>query len=165
MVKPTATKVKKAPSEENKAIEKKWGKDLVAAGWTAIPNVLFECSQQLGLKHLDVVIILHLAGYWWNAGNDPFPTKQSLSAKIGVAPRTVQRSIAVLEEKGYITRHARKSNLGGNLANSYSFAGIIEAAAPFAKAMVDAREKKKATGDGRSVHKKSASPATLELVK
>lgn len=146
----TTAKAKKPTAAENKAIEQRWGKDLVSAGWTAIPNVLFECSQQLELKHLDVVIIVHLAGYWWHAGNDPFPTKDTLANKIGVTPRTIQRSIAELEKKGYITRHARTSNLGGNLANSYSFEGIIKAATPFAKAMVDAREKKKATGDGRA---------------
>lgn len=155
-------KAKKPIAAENKAIEQRWGKDLVAAGWTAIPNVLFECSQQLGLKHLDVVIILHLAGYWWHAGNDPFPTKETLAKKIGVTPRTIQRSIAELEKKEYITRHARTSKLGGNLANSYSFEGIIKAATPFAKVMVDAREKQKATGDGRAKPKK---PIALELVK
>ena len=111
MAKTTATaKAKKPTAAENKEIEKRWGKDLVAAGWTAIPNVLFECSQQLGLKHLDVVIILHLAGYWWHAGNDPYPTKQTLAAKIGVTPRTIQRSIAELEDKGYIKRHPRTSS-------------------------------------------------------
>ena len=99
----TTAKAKKPIAAENKAIEQRWGKDLVAAGWTAIPNVLFECSQQLGLKHLDVVIILHLAGYWWHAGNDPFPTKETLAKKIGVTPRTIQRSIAELEKKEYIT--------------------------------------------------------------
>tara|TARA_R110000868_G_scaffold411714_2_gene707927 strand:- start:4112 stop:4603 length:492 start_codon:yes stop_codon:yes gene_type:complete len=158
----TTTKPKKPAPTEDKEIEKRWGKDLVAAGWTAIPNVLFECSQQLGLKHLDVVIILHLAGYWWQAGNNPYPTKKTLAAKIGVAPRTIQRSIAELEEKGYITREARKSKLGGNLANRYSFDGIINAAKPYAKAIVDAREKKKATSDGRTKQRK---PAALELVK
>lgn len=109
-----------------------------------------------------MVIILHLAGYWWHAGNDPFPTKETLAKKIGVTPRTIQRSIAELEKKEYITRHARTSKLGGNLANSYSFEGIIKAATPFAKVMVDAREKQKATGDGRAKPKK---PIALELVK
>ncbi|MCX2543095.1 helix-turn-helix domain-containing protein [Pseudomonas sp. Z5-35] len=158
----TTVKAKKPAPVESKEIEKRWGKDLVAAGWTAIPNVLFDCSQQLGLKHLHIVIILHLAGYWWQAGNDPYPTKETLAKKIGVTARTIQRSIAELEEMKFITRHARKSKLGGNLANRYSFDGIIEAATPYAKAIVDAREKQKATGDGRATRKK---PATLELVK
>lgn len=156
MAKTTASpKSKKSAAEDNKKIEQRWGKDLTAAGWTAIPNVLFECSQQLKLKHLDIVIILHLAGYWWHAGNDPYPTKQTLAAKIGVEPRTIQRAIAALEEKGYITRKARTSKLGGNLSNSYSFEGIIEAAKPFAQAMVAAR-------DGKANQK--AAPAPLKLV-
>lgn len=160
MAKPTTTpKPKKLATAENKAIEQRWGKDLVAAGWTAIPNAIFECSQQLGLKTLDVVIIVHLAGYWWHAGNDPFPTKQTLATKIGVEPRTIQRAIAALEKKGYITRHARASKVGGNLANSYSFEGLIEAVKPFAQAMTAARETQKAAGDGRAT--KKASPLKL----
>ena len=40
----TTAKAKKPIAAENKAMEPRWGKDLVAAGWTDIPNVLFECS-------------------------------------------------------------------------------------------------------------------------
>lgn len=158
----TAKAKKPAAAPDNKSIEQKWGKELVAAGWTAIPNVIFDCSRQLGLKQLDVLIIVHLASFWWTAGNDPFPTKETLAGKIGCTPRTVQRAIAGLEERGYIQRHARKSKQGGNLANSYSFEGLIKAAAPFAKAIMDAREKQKAAGDGTAKPKK-AKP--LELVK
>lgn len=158
----TAKAKKSAAVPDNKSIGQKWGKDLVAAGWTAIPNVVFECSGQLGLKQLDVLIILHLASFWWTAGNDPYPTKETLARKIGCTPRTVQRAIAGLENKGYIHRNARKSAQGGNLANSYSFDGLIAAATPLAKTIVDAREKQKATGDGTA---KPTSAKALKLVK
>ena len=158
-VKTKAKTKKPATAPDNKAIEKRWGKDLVAAGWTAIPNVIFECSQQLELKQLDVLIILHLAGYWWTAGNDPYPTKETVAQKIGVTARTVQRAIADLEQRGYIQRHPRKSKLGGNLSNSYSFEGLIKAATPYAKAIADVREMQKAASDGK------AKPKKLETVK
>lgn len=151
------------PSEDaDQAIEKKWGKHLTAAGWTAIPNVLFECSQALGLKQLDILIILHLAGYWWKAGNDPYPSKDSLATAIGITPRSVQRQIAGLEKKGYIQRVARTSSKGGNLTNRYSFAGLIKAATPLAKEISAEREKKKAESSGRPASKQAGK---LELVK
>ncbi len=59
----TAKAKKPAAAPDNKSIEQKWGKDLVAAGWTAIPNVIFDCSRQLGLKQLDVLIIVHLCRF------------------------------------------------------------------------------------------------------
>lgn len=151
--KPKAAKA--AQVAEEKPIQQRWGKELTAAGWTAIPNVLFEHSQELGLKHLDIVIILHLAGYWWRAGNDPHPTKKTLARKIGVDERTIQRSIADMEAKGYIARKARLSTLGGNLGNSHSFAGLIKAAKPYAKQMVTTREENKAASETRPKRKRA----------
>lgn len=141
-VAPADGKKSKKPPAEDKSISDRWGKDLTAAGWTAVPNVLFEYSQELGLKTLDMVIILHLAGYWWRKGNDPFPSKATLARKIGVEPRTVQRAIADLEAKGYIERTKRFASSGGNLSNSYSFEGLIKKARSFAKQMISDREAK-----------------------
>lgn|GEM_PF-3070601 len=153
-VKPAATtadtmsKVKakaKAATTAEGSIEERWGKDLTGSGWTAIPNALFVYSQDLGLTSLDIVIILHLAKFWWRKGNDPHPSKKTLAAMIGVNPRTIQRAIAKLEDKQYIKRTERKSaSHGGNTSNSYSFTGLIKAAKPFAKKLRDVRDEKAA---------------------
>lgn len=128
-----------------KPIEERWGKDLTASGWTAIPNALFVYSQDLGIDSLDIVIILHLAKFWWRKGNDPHPSKKTLAKMIGVDARTIQRRIAILESKHYIERTARKSVAhGGNTSNSYSFTGLIKAAKPYAKQLLEAREEKAA---------------------
>ncbi|HBO2152773.1 TPA: helix-turn-helix domain-containing protein [Pseudomonas aeruginosa] len=154
--------LKQPDQEANRAIEKKWGKPLTAAGWTAIPNVLFERAQAFPLEPLDIVIILNLAGYWWKAGNDPYPSKASLAAAIGVTPRTIQRRIAAMEKAGFIERIERKTARGGNLTNQYSLKGLIEAAKPFAEEHVAAREARKKESVARATRKR---PAKLELVK
>ncbi|URM27143.1 helix-turn-helix domain-containing protein [Pseudomonas frederiksbergensis] len=128
-----------------KPIEERWGKDLTASGWTAIPNALFVYSQELGIDSLDIVIILHLAKFWWRKGNDPHPSKKTLAKMIGVDARTIQRRIANLESKHYIQRTERKSVAhGGNTSNSYSFTGLIKAAKPYAKQLLEVREEKAA---------------------
>ncbi|MBF8776270.1 helix-turn-helix domain-containing protein [Pseudomonas fulva] len=139
-----STKAKKTQKEpaEDKSIAERWGKDLTAAGWTAIPNAVFEHSQDLGLKTAHIVVILHLAGYWWRKGNDPFPSKATLAQKMGVQPRTVQRAIAELETMGYIERTQRFGKSGGNMSNSYSFNGLIKKARVYAKQMIAEREAK-----------------------
>lgn len=152
---------KQPDQEANRAIEKKWGKPLTAAGWTAIPNVIFERAQAFPLEPLDIVIILNLAGYWWKAGNDPYPSKASLAAAIGVTPRTIQRRIAALEKSGFIKRIERKTARGGNLTNQYSLEGLIEAAKPFAEEHVAAREARRKESQERGTRKR---PAKLELV-
>ena len=73
------------------------------AGWTLLPNVIFERQQALGLDPMDVNILLHLASYWWTEESKPFPSKTTIAKAIGVDPRSVQRRIARLE-KGYLIR-------------------------------------------------------------
>jgi DNA-binding transcriptional regulator YhcF (GntR family) len=156
--------IKAAPKKANvdeRAIEKRWGKPLTAAGWTAIPNVIFERAQALGLEPMDIVIILNLAGYWWKAGNDPYPSKKSLATAIGVTERTVQRRIAAMEKAGFIERIQRTSAHGRTSTNQYSLQGLIDAAKPFAEEHVATRQARKQEAVARAARKK---PVKLELV-
>lgn len=152
---------KKTGQQASQAIEKKWGKPLTAAGWTAIPNVIFERAQAFPLEPLDIVIILNLAGYWWKAGNDPYPSKASLAAAIGVTPRTIQRRIAAMEKAGFIERIERKTARGGNLTNQYSLTGLIKAAKPFAEEHAAEREARRKEAVERATRKK---PKKLDTV-
>jgi len=144
------------PKTVNEAseVEKKWSKTLVAAGWTAIPTVIFERQAALGLDPLDINIILHLASYWWTAGNAPHPSKATIAAAIGVDPRTVQRRIAKLEGAGFITRIRRSLKKGGTTTNQYSFAGLIKAATPFAEERILEKKKRMTEATERALRKK-----------
>ncbi|WP_453974338.1 hypothetical protein [Bradyrhizobium elkanii] len=70
-----------------KVNEKKWTAPLMKAGWTALPNVIFERQRALGLDAIDVNIILHIASYWWTAEGKPFPSKRTIAAAMDVEPR------------------------------------------------------------------------------
>jgi hypothetical protein len=54
---------KKADVEKIKVNEAKWSKPLMAAGWTAMPSVIIEKQEALGLDALDMNIIIHLSHY------------------------------------------------------------------------------------------------------
>lgn len=133
---------KPSTGSESKSVEKKWTKPLADAGWTAIPDVIFQRQNALGLDALDINIILHLASYWWNAGNDPYPSKTTIATAIGVNARTVQRHIAKLEVAGFVKRTARSSKKGGRLTNQYSLAGLIKEATPFALERIEEKKKR-----------------------
>lgn len=150
----SAAKEIQNPPQSEKEIEKKWSKPLVDAGWTAIPNVLFERQAAIGLQPLDINIILHLAGYWWKAGNRPYPSKETLAVSIGVSPRTIQRRIAALEGVGFITRIERRSAQGRSLSNEYSLSGLIKAAKPFAEERVVEKKTRQAAALERAKRKK-----------
>jgi DNA-binding transcriptional regulator YhcF (GntR family) len=111
--------------------ERKWTKPLMDAGWTAMPTVIIENQQQLGIDSIDLNIILFLASKWWTADGKPFPAKATMAKTMGVDPRTIQRRIARLERDGLIRREQRRSELGSR-TNVYHLEGLIEAAKPFA---------------------------------
>jgi|TARA_B100000378_G_scaffold54543_2_gene40262 hypothetical protein len=137
-----------APNKQNTASlkenEKKWGKALMEAGWTAVPSIILEKQQALGLTPVDVNILLHLMTYWWHAGNEPFPSKRAIAEAMGYSSRHIQRKIEELERDGLIKREKRFDSAGGQLTNRYTFDGLIAAVLPYAKEKIQHREKNRA---------------------
>lgn len=131
-----------APTDQRVAA--KWSKPLADSGWTSFPNVIFERQQALQLKPLDINILLHLAGNWWNPGSNPYRTKKSLGLAIGVHPRTIQKRIEEMERWGYLKRIYRKAGVGDNLPNEYDLSGLIEKVKPFAQEKLAERAKREA---------------------
>lgn len=122
---------KSAKPATTKALRDKWGKDLLETGWTGLPNVLIEKQHALGLNVVDLGIILHLVKHWWSAGEPPFPSKRRIAQAMGISERTVQRHVAEMEAKGYVTREQQR--LGGGRPNRYHLNGLIEKLMPFAE--------------------------------
>jgi predicted transcriptional regulator len=156
-----ATAPSPSSSTLNRKISEKWGPDLAAAGWTALPNVIFQRQRAFGLDSLDLNILLHLAGYWWTPGQDAHPSKQTLANAIGVDPRTIQRRIAAMEAGGLIKRVRRTQQSGGDNSNAYSFAPLIEKAKPYAREAVEERAQRKREALARSTRKKPQTPLTV----
>lgn len=138
------TKSPKKIATEQK-VASKWTKKVADAGWTSFPNVIFERQQSLRLTPLDINILLHLAGNWWTPGNNPYRTKGSLAAAIGVHPRTIQKRIKEMEDWGYISRVYKKSSEGDNLPNEYDLSGLIEKITPYCEEKLNDRAKREAS--------------------
>lgn len=139
------TKMKEAATEL-RVNETKWTKPLMDAGWTVLPNVLFERQQALGLDAVDINILLHLVAYWWTPDNKPHPSKVTIAKAMGIHPRTVQKRIAEMEAGGLIRREERRISKKGSKTNVYHLDGLIAAAAPYAQEKLEdiaAREAEK----------------------
>lgn len=146
-------------SAGNDKLEAKWGKTLITAGFTALPDTIFRNQKALKLLPLDVVILLHLVSYWWKPSENPRPAKGTLADAIDVDPRTVQRSIQKMEGLGYVKRIERRAGVGDNLPNEYDLRGLVRAATKLAEEEL----KRKAT---RAAEDKSrrATPAAFALI-
>lgn len=81
----------------------KWG-DAARAGFQTVPDALLVKQAELGLDPTDIVVLLNLTSYWWFRDMPPFPRTNVVAKRMGVTPRTVQRSMKKLENRGYIRR-------------------------------------------------------------
>jgi DNA-binding MarR family transcriptional regulator len=135
--------IEKQQQEGLRRNEEKWTRPLMEAGWTAVPSVILERQQALGLDPLDVNILLQLARYWWYPENLPHPSKKAIAECMGVDVSTVRKRIAALEEVGLIQRTARWGKHGRQETNFYDFSGLIAAATPYAKEAIQEREQRK----------------------
>ncbi|GGD58868.1 helix-turn-helix domain-containing protein [Lacimicrobium alkaliphilum] len=148
-------KVKKTAEQDIKANERKWGKLLMDAGWTAFPSIILEKQHALGLTAMDVNIILYLSTHWWEAERKPYPSKKTIAQALGVTPRTIQKRIASLEQMGFVKREYRPHELKGNDTNVYDFSGLIEATEPFAQEKL---EEKAAAQEAKKARKSRVKP-------
>ena len=90
------------------AIYEKYGESSVA-GFQAVPDLLFKHQYHLGLSPTDVVVLLNVLMHWWYPHKKPFPRPQTIAKRMGVNPRTVQRSLNSLEKLGIIDRERKKT--------------------------------------------------------
>jgi len=119
--------------KNEKALEAKWGKPNIAAGWTCIPNILVRRQRTLGLDSIDVNILLHLMTYWWEDGNLPHPSKETLAQAIGISASTVQRRIRAMEAGGLLVRVERRKEKNRSDTNLYDLTPLRAILEPHAE--------------------------------
>lgn len=98
-------------------IWEKWGK-AAYRGYQAVPHDLFKFQAQLDLSNGELVTLLNILDFWWEADNRPFPGVTVLAKRMNTNPRSVQRHLKCLEEKKYAVRERgddekRRFNLDG----------------------------------------------------
>lgn len=138
-----------AQTQQLKVIEKRWSKPLTKAGWTALPNIVLDKQQTLGLQPIDLNILMQIAKHWWQADSAPFPSVETIAAAIGVTPRTIQRRITKMEKAKLIERNQRYYARGGQKSNAYTFNGLIARCVPFAEEAVTERVRRKSKDRAR----------------
>jgi DNA-binding transcriptional regulator YhcF (GntR family) len=146
--------VKHTDVETLRRNEAKWSKPLMEAGWNAIPSIIIEKQEALGLDAIDMNIIIHLSNYWWRAAHLPYPSVATIAKAIGIKPRTVQKRISTLHALGLLTRTERRNTRFGSDTNIYSFEGLIKAVTPYAQEKIEERAKKELAEKERLARKK-----------
>ncbi|WP_341645023.1 helix-turn-helix domain-containing protein [Thauera sp. SDU_THAU2] len=135
-----------APKRERKAkqaSDEKWGTAVMKLGFCIIPSVLLRAQQRLGLNPTQLAVLLQLVDHWWDQERKPYPSKQSLSDRLGLGTRQIQRYIAELEAAGFVKRIERRATHRGKLSNEYDLSGLVERLNKLAPEIEEANEFKR----------------------
>lgn len=147
----------KAKSTSNKkASAKKWGEGVMQLGFCIVPSILLKAQRRLGLNSTQLVVLLQLIDYWWTYDNNPFPSKQTLSDRLGLGPRQIQRYMAELEKAGLVTRIERRGGHNGKLSNEYDLAGLVARLKKLAPEFEEANERRRQVTQPGGLRKKAA---------
>lgn len=95
-------------------------------GFTVLPSLLFRAQRRLGLNPTQLAVLVQLADFWWDKERKPYPSKETLSDRLGLSPRQVQRYIAELEQAGFVRRIERRAAHGGKISNEYDLSGLVD---------------------------------------
>jgi biotin operon repressor len=106
--------------------DKKWGPAVMKLGYSMIPSMIFWAQARLNLSPTQLVLLLHLADFWWDHDKMPFPSKAELATRMGLTERQIQRHMAQLEADGFIKRNPRYHYKGGQQNNEYNLDGLVK---------------------------------------
>lgn len=106
--------------------EAKWGAEVMAKGFTVVPNLLLSQQHVLGLSNPQCMLLLHLLTYWWEPKRSPFPSKAALAQRMGLSERQVQRHISDLIKLGFLGRHQETiRGKKGRFIVSFDMSGLV----------------------------------------
>lgn len=109
-----------------KASTEKWGQAVMDLGFCVVPSLLLRAQRRLNLNPTQLAVLLQLCDFWWDKERKPYPSKETLSQRLSLSERQVQRYIAELEREGLVQRIERRASNGGKLSNTYDLTGLVK---------------------------------------
>ncbi len=89
----------------------KWGR-AANAGFQLLPDILLKKQNELELSATDLIVLINITMHWWYEGQKPFPRSQTVATRMGIDPRTVQRSMRKMQNKGLLQRQKITNSVG-----------------------------------------------------
>ncbi|WNC95573.1 helix-turn-helix domain-containing protein (plasmid) [Paraburkholderia sp. FT54] len=108
---------------EREVVKIRWG-DAVTSGFQPVPHLLFKCQTQLDLTNSEMVVLLNILDFWWQADSLPFPGVSMLAKRMGVSSRSVQRAVESLERKHFVKRASALSP-SGQARKGFDVSGLV----------------------------------------
>jgi DNA-binding transcriptional ArsR family regulator len=142
-----------ATGKTQKRSKDKWPDIVLSRGYSMVPSILLWGQGRLELEPDELNVLLQLISHWWSADHDPHPAKETIARRMGKTPRTVQRHLTSLENKGFIKRVTRFKRHQGQDSNGYDLSGLIaklEAIAPEFEKVSDLNKRRRAKAEAKT---------------
>jgi len=123
--------------------EDKFGAPVMKLGFTLIPNLLLQAQGRLKISPVQLTVLAQLFQHWWNADDDPFPSKETIARRLGKSERTIQRYLTQLETAKLIKRVPRFKSHKGQTSNDYDLSGLVVKLAELEPEFTKAAEQKR----------------------
>lgn len=95
-------------------------------GYCIIPSILLQAQARLLVTPQEMVVLLQLVEHWWRADSKVYPSYATLSERVGLSKKQVQRHIVSLEQKKLLKRIERRAKGRGKITNQYDLSGLVK---------------------------------------
>ena len=114
-------------------VREKWD-GVTDPGFLTLPYVLLihQADLKISSEHLNV--LLNFIAHWHSNGRMPHPRTSTIARRMGISPRTVQRSLAWLIANGFLAKLPR---LDRDAAQQYSMLPLVLKLKPYAEARIE----------------------------
>ncbi|TIT74586.1 MAG: helix-turn-helix domain-containing protein [Mesorhizobium sp.] len=113
-------------TKDKRHAEAKYGKAVMAHGFTILPNLIFEAQAHLKISPTAFNVLLHLVMHWWEAHEAPHPSIKTIARRMAKSPRSLFRYFDELEAAGLVQRVARYRGEKAQTSSAYVLTGLVD---------------------------------------
>lgn len=118
---------------ESYRLSVRFGEEILARGHTAIPNLVLNYYDRLGVSGPEILFTIHVWQHWWS-DRDPYPALRTIASRMGISPRQAKRYVESLEAKGLLRVVERFLPDGSQTTNEFDYSPLIHAVVAAARA-------------------------------
>ena len=108
-------------------ISERWGCAVTQGitGFTAVPDVLIRSQHRLRISATELVVLLNLLMHWWDGDGWPYPRVSTISRRMNLGSRTIERALRSLEEKSLVVRQPTVAIEDGRAVRRFDLSGLV----------------------------------------
>ena len=121
------------------SLRERWGY-VIDPGFLALPYVVLLHQAELGLTSECLNVLLNFLAHWHAEGRMAYPHSNTIAKRMGVSPRSVQRSISWLIKEGFIAKVPKRTS---HDRQAYDLRPLVEKLKPYAWARVQLMQERR----------------------